>query len=94
MLEEYIPGAEIDIDGWAIDGEVQLASCMCTLVLCSIVYAVYQVQFMLISDNNAAREPWFLELGGTYPSALPEATLESLRSLARDVVASFEGVIH
>ena len=59
---------------------------------CPTVCAVYQVQFMLISDNNAAREPWFLELGGMYPSALPEATLESLRRLTRDVVASFEGV--
>ena len=48
---------------------------------------------MLISDNNAAIEPWFLELGGMYPSALPETRLESLRRLTRDVVASFEGVI-
>jgi len=71
VLEEYFPGHEVDVDGWARDGKCE---------------------FCLVSDNRPAKEPYFLELGGIYPSQLPAHAIEKLEQLTQDVVAAFPGL--
>uniref|UniRef100_A0A7S2PXE9 ATP-grasp domain-containing protein n=1 Tax=Zooxanthella nutricula TaxID=1333877 RepID=A0A7S2PXE9_9DINO len=50
------------------------------------------VEFKLVSDNRPAVEPLFLELGGTYPSQLPEPAVRALEELTDKVVEAFPGV--
>jgi len=71
LCEEYIGGVEVDVDGWAQNGEIA---------------------FMLVADNNPAIEPYFLEVGGVYPSQLPETSIAAIRQLTRDVFKAFPGV--
>lgn len=72
ILEEYFEGWEVDIDGYAVNGE--LVGCV-------------------ISDNQPAVEPFFLEVGGTYPSNhLASAELDALYELTKSVLTKFEGV--
>merc|ERR1712166_1237887 len=71
VLEEYIPGVEVDVDGWASNGKVQ---------------------FMLVSDNRAAVEPNFLEIGGIYPSQLPSECLAGIEQMTTAVFGAFPGV--
>merc|ERR1712118_339314 len=49
-----------------------------------------RVQFKLVSDNRPALEPYFLEMGGHYPSQLPTEAVLALERLTEDVVAAFE----
>eukprot|EP00242_Pyramimonas_sp_CCMP2087_P009559 CAMPEP_0198219106 /NCGR_PEP_ID=MMETSP1445-20131203/72564_1 /TAXON_ID=36898 /ORGANISM="Pyramimonas sp., Strain CCMP2087" /LENGTH=379 /DNA_ID=CAMNT_0043896405 /DNA_START=158 /DNA_END=1294 /DNA_ORIENTATION=- len=68
VLEEYIGGCEIDVDGWAVDGKLQ---------------------FMLVSDNRPAIEPGFIEIGGIYPSQLPQACIAELQRLTLQTLQAF-----
>jgi biotin carboxylase len=71
LCEEYIGGTEVDVDGWAQNGEPA---------------------FMQVADNNPAIEPYFLEVGGVYPSQLPETSIAAIRQLTSDVLKAFPGV--
>eukprot|EP00927_Polykrikos_kofoidii_P008825 TRINITY_DN13688_c2_g1_i1.p1 TRINITY_DN13688_c2_g1~~TRINITY_DN13688_c2_g1_i1.p1 ORF type:complete len:476 (-),score=81.58 TRINITY_DN13688_c2_g1_i1:49-1425(-) len=71
MIEEYITGHEVDVDGWARAGVVE---------------------FAVVSDNRPAKEPFFLELGGFYPSQESAAVVETLERLTSQVVSAFSGI--
>jgi len=50
------------------------------------------VEFGLVSDNRPALEPHFLELGGVYPSQLPDHVVQLLQDLLSSVVALVPGL--
>jgi len=50
-----------------------------------------KVEFCLVSDNKPALEPYFLELGGYYPSQLPAEAVSALERLTSQVVDAFPG---
>eukprot|EP00959_Pyramimonas_sp_CCMP1952_P295073 6171590-Pyramimonas_sp.AAC.1 len=68
VLEEYIGGCEVDVDGWAVNGKLG---------------------FMLVSDNRDAIEPYFLEVGGLYPSQLPQPCKDKLQLLTNQLLEAF-----
>lgn len=51
-----------------------------------------RLEFLLVSDNRPAAEPYFEELGGIYPSQLPRAAVEALERLTEQVVGTFPGI--
>ena len=51
-----------------------------------------ELEFSLVSDNNPAIEPNFLETGGTYPSQLPEEATNALTDMLKDILKAFPGV--
>lgn len=51
-----------------------------------------KVEYCLVSDNRPAVEPYFLELGGYYPSQLPSECISALECMMRDVVSAFPGL--
>ncbi|CAK9058984.1 unnamed protein product [Durusdinium trenchii] len=71
ILEEWFSGWEVDVDGWAKDG---------------------QVEWMLVSDNKPLQSHACCEMGGVYPSQLPEHLQELLRELTRQVVRASPGL--
>ena len=67
LIEEYLAGAEVDIDMLVQGGEVKYAA---------------------VTDNFAPREPYFMELGGQIPSALPDRAQRELVRVAGEVLAA------
>mmetsp|Transcript_17358 Transcript_17358/g.22135 ORF Transcript_17358/g.22135 Transcript_17358/m.22135 type:complete len:445 (+) Transcript_17358:70-1404(+) len=53
-----------------------------------------QLCFQLVSDNNPALEPYFLEMGGTYPSQLPALAIDKFEKMTQNffqVFSDFHG---
>ena len=50
------------------------------------------LEFSLVSDNNPAIEPNFLETGGSYPSQLPDGATRALTTMLKDIFKAFPGV--
>ena len=67
VIEEYLVGAEVDIDMLVQGGKLHYAA---------------------VTDNFAPLEPYFMELGGQIPSALPQAAQAELVRVAFEVVAA------
>ncbi len=65
LVEEYLDGAEVDIDMLVQHGRV--------------VYAA-------VTDNFPPRQPYFMEVGGQIPSALPEGAQRALVENAMTVL--------
>jgi len=51
-----------------------------------------KVEFCVVSTNRPALEPYFLELGGIYPSQLPAEAITVLKELTTKVVSAFPGI--
>lgn len=50
-----------------------------------------KVEFQMVSDNRPAMEPYFLEMGGVYPSQLPREAVEKLEQLTHGIMEVFPG---
>lgn len=51
-----------------------------------------RLEFFVVNDNRPAIEPYFVELGGFYPSQLKPEAVAALENLTRQVVAAFPGM--
>mmetsp|Transcript_6110 Transcript_6110/g.7027 ORF Transcript_6110/g.7027 Transcript_6110/m.7027 type:complete len:446 (+) Transcript_6110:281-1618(+) len=51
-----------------------------------------KLTLQVVSDNNPALEPYFLEMGGTYPSQLPRPAIEKLEQVTEQFFQAFPGV--
>lgn len=68
ILEEFLSGPEVSVEGWVFQGEVEVVG---------------------ITDKQTT-EPFHLEYQHLYPSALPEAAQQEIRTKAGQIVKTLD----